>query len=167
MASYTGTNGGKASKEAVREARKALRRAIKKARRECWENFLGEAYGENVWAVQRYISPKGAFAVPSITHQGRTASEHQDKVDMLASISFPPPEPYDGNEGQEGPPGRAFEKVDDFWVLKAARGISGKKSPASDGISPLAIRMLFLSWDTQRIVAIIRVAIRLGHHPAQ
>ena len=33
---------------------------------------------------------------------------------MLAGISFPHPVPYDGDEGQEGPPGRAYEGTQGF-----------------------------------------------------
>ena len=64
---------------------------------------------------------------------------------MLAGISFPPPVPYDGDEGQEGPPGRAYEKVDDLRVRRAFQKTSGKKSPGPDGISPLVVRTLFFS----------------------
>ena len=38
---------------------------------------------------------------------------------MLAGISSPPPIPCDGDEGQEGPPGQAYKKVDDTRVRRA------------------------------------------------
>ena len=86
---------------------------------------------------------------------------------MLVDISFPPPVPYDGDEGQEGPLGRAYKKVDDLRVRRAFQKTSGKKSPGPDGISLLVVRTLFFSWDTARVVALIRAHIHLGTHPAR
>lgn len=100
--------------------------------------------------------------MPTISHQGRVASEHHDKVDMLVGISFPPPVPYDGDEGQEGPPGSAFDAVNMERVPQAFRGTSSK-SQGPDGVGPLAIRCL-LNWDPSRIIALIRTHIRLGIH---
>ena len=155
------------NKPAVREARKALRRLTRRARRQCWEDFLSRAYGEDVWKVSGYISPRKAETVPTISHLGQTASSHAEKVRMLADISFPPPTPYEGDEGQEGPPGRAYLKISDRYVQRAFQKTSSKKSPGLDGIGPLAFRCLFMEWDTQRVVALIRTHIRLGVHPAR
>ena len=101
---------GGASQAAVREARRALRRSIRRARRQCWEDSLSKAYGEDVWKISGYIPPGEAAAVPTISHQGRTATTHEDKSRMLADISLPPPVPYEGDEGQEGPPGQAYRE---------------------------------------------------------
>ena len=87
---------------------------------------------------------------------------------MLAGISFPHPVPYDGDEGQEGPPGRAYRSIDDLGVRRAFQiSTSGRKCPGPDGIGPLVIRTLFFSWDTARVVALIRAHIRLGIHPVR
>lgn len=96
---------------------------------------------------------------------GQGAAGYQDKVKILAGISSPPPVPHDGDEGPESPPGRTFEKAKDIWVRKAFQGTSSKRSPGPDSIAPLAIHSLFPSWDTSRVVAIIRAHIRLGVHP--
>jgi ribonuclease HI len=157
---------GGRNQAAVTRAQKELKRTIRKARRECWERFLNEASGEDVWAISRYITPKGAIAIPTITHGSRVAADHGDKVDMLTEISFPPPVPYEGGEGQEGPPGRAYKEVDEARVSTAFQRTSSKKSPGPDSLSPLAIRCLF-DWDPRRVVAVIRAHVRLGIHPAQ
>ena len=87
--------------------------------------------------MQRCISPCGATAIPTTIYQGSTVSEHQDKVDMLAGISSPPPPvPYDGGEGEEGPPGRAFEKIDDFRVRRAFQGTTARRARAPMGFPP-------------------------------
>ena len=78
-------------------------------------------------------------------------------------ISFPPPTPYDGDEGQEGPDGTAFHAVDEHLVARAFRGTSKKKSPGPDGIGSLAIACVY-EWDPEWIVALLRAHIRLGYH---
>ena len=78
---------------------------------------------------------------------------------MLAEISFPPPTRYDGDEGEEGPPGVAYMAVDDRLIAGAFRG-TNKKSPGPDGIGPLAISCVH-GWDPGRITALIRAHIRL------
>ena len=83
---------------------------------------------------------------------------------MLIDISFPAPVPYEGDEGQRGPPGRAFEHVSLELVSAALKGTSKKKSPGPDGIGPLAISCVY-SWEPDRVVALIRAHIRLGTHP--
>ena len=82
-------------------------------------------------------------------------------------ISFPPPVPHDGDEGQAGPPGQAYTLVDNACVERAFRRTSTKKSPGPDAIGPLAFRCLFLEWDTTRVEALVRAHVRLGVHPAR
>lgn len=50
-------------------------------------------------------------------------------MDILVGISFPTPIPYNGDEGQEGPPGNAFEATSIERVRQAFRNTSSKKSP--------------------------------------
>ena len=96
----------------------------------CWEDFLRKASGEDRWEAQRYISPREATAIPTISHQGKTTSEHQDKVDMLAGISFSPPVPSDGDRGQGGPTGQAFERVNNLQTRKPFQDTSSKSALA-------------------------------------
>ena len=146
--------------------KKELRKEIRRARRECRVRFLNEANGEDVWAIGRYVGPGRSTVVPTITHQGATADTQEDKAEVLMGISFPPPTPYGGDVGQEGPPGTAFHAVDEHLVARAFRGTSKKKSPSPDGIGPLAIACIY-EWDPDRIGALLRAHIRLGYHPAR
>ena len=50
--------------------------------------------------------------------------------------SFPAPTPYDGNEDVRGPPGTAYQAVNNLVVQRAFRGTSCKKSPGPGGIGP-------------------------------
>lgn len=105
--------------------------------------------------------------VPTISHRGLTATSHEGKARMLAEISSPPPVPYEGGVGQEGPPGQAYLLADNACVHRAFRRASSRKSPGPDGIGPLAFRCLFMEWDTARVEALIRTHISLGVHPAR
>lgn len=134
---------GRASQAAVREAKKALRRSIRRARRECWERLLKEASGDDIWAIPRYTNPQRSTAVPTISYRGAVAEDNSAKASMLMDISFPPPAPYGGDEGQEGPPRTAFRAIDKRIVQRAFRGTSTKKSLGPDGVGPLAIRCLY------------------------
>lgn len=155
---------GQASREAVWKAKKALRRSLQRARRECWEKFLETAEGDDIWAVPRYTKPQRSAAVPTISHCGVVAEDIAAKADMLVDISFPEPVEYEGDEGQRGPPGTAYQTIDERLVQRVCWGMSTKKSPGPDGVGPLAIRCLF-DRDPQRVVALIRAHIRLGVHP--
>ena len=53
----------------------------------------------------------------------------------------------------------------DLRVIRAFQVTNSKKSPDPDGMGLFAIRTLFFSWDTQRVVALIRAHVRLGVHP--
>ena len=79
-------------------------------------------------------------------------------------ISFPAPTAYEGDGGVEGPPGTAFQLVDERTVQRTFGGMSTKKSPGPDGVGPLAIRCLY-DWDPRRVEALIRTHVRVGVHP--
>ena len=103
------------------------------------------------------------MAVPTINHRGKAASEYQDKIDMLAKTSFPLLAHYGGDEGQEGPPDRAFMVISVEWVRGASQDTSGKKSSVPDGVSLLAIKCLS-DWDPSRITYLIENRICPGIH---
>lgn len=116
---------------------------------------MSKASGEDHWEAQRYISPREATAIPTISHQGKTTSEHQDKVDILAGIPFSPPVPSDVDRGQEGPTGQAFERVNNLQTRKPLQDTNNKKSTGPDGIGPLVIRAVSFSWGAPSVVALI------------
>ena len=155
---------GRASQAAVKEAKKALRRSIRRSRRACWEKFLEEANGDDIWAIPRYTKPQKATAVPTISHQGAVAEDVSSKANMLVDISFPQPLNYTGDEGHSDQSGTAYQAVNGRLLQRVFQSTSTKKSPGPDGIGPLAIKCLF-EWDPERIVALIRTHIRLGVHP--
>ena len=59
---------GRGGEAEVKVAKKELRREIRRARRECWERFLSEASGEDVWAIGRYVGPGRSSIVRPHNH---------------------------------------------------------------------------------------------------
>jgi len=47
-----------ASISRFKEARHNFRRAIRQAKRECWNRFLQEGKGNDVWTAMRYMTPR-------------------------------------------------------------------------------------------------------------
>lgn len=83
---------------------------------------------------------------------------------MMLNISFLMLIPYEGGEGEPGPPDHPYRLVDSRLVAMAFSGFSTKKSPGPDEISRLPIRCRY-DWESDWIEAIIRARIRLGVHP--
>ena len=73
---------------------------------------MDRAEGDDIWAVTRYTRPRRSTVVPTISHRGVTAVGHADKAAKLMEISFPPPTPYDGDEG---PPGWPIWRWTNVW----------------------------------------------------
>ena len=70
----------------------------------------------------------------------------------------------EGDEGQEGSYGTAYQIVYEHLVGRAFQGTSSKRSPGPDGIGPLAIRYIY-EREPERVIALVRTHIRLGIHP--
>lgn len=73
----------------------------------------------------------------TISHQVVMADRHEDKMAIPMNISFPPPAPYEGDKGQEGPTGTAYQIVDEHFPGHKQQG-----EPRADGIDPLAIQCI-------------------------
>jgi hypothetical protein len=102
----------------------------------------------------------------TITNEGgEQATDDEDKRRMMAEVSFPAPNPYDGPRSPPGPPGKAYRLVDHALVHSALYQQSNKKAPGKDAIGVAVIKALF-RWDSWRVVALVRQCIRLGFHPA-
>ena len=85
----------------IRSARRELRRAIRRAKRDCWNKFLQDADGNDVWTATRYTSVRidkaGQVLVDEDGLQAETLEERQR---ALLKGHFPPAPkdttPYEG-----------------------------------------------------------------------
>ena len=94
----------------VQAARRELRRAIRTAKRDCWNRFLQEGKGDDVWTAAGYTQPRISRAGQALVlEDGSVAEGHLDREQALLAAHFPPAPPGDYDPA---PGGRAFQRVD-------------------------------------------------------
>jgi hypothetical protein len=79
-----------------KEARRAFQRGIRQAKRECWNRFLQESKGKDVWKVTRYTTPRIDKAGQVLVDENGNAVEgHFDREKALLAAHFPKAPPGD------------------------------------------------------------------------
>jgi hypothetical protein len=121
---------GRALEDQERAARNAYLRIQRHKKRRCWTNFLETANSDVVWSVLRCTKIRASTVMGAITNEhGDRAEEDQDKRQMMAEVSFPAPNPYDGIEYSPGRPGVAHTLVTPDLVRGALFRQSNQKAP--------------------------------------
>ena len=144
------------------EGRHNMRRAIRKAKPDCWNRFLQEAKGNDVWTPAGYTSPRIDKAGQALLAEDSSVAEgghDREKAILRAHFlqgSTGVYEPMDG--------GSTFEKVNTKLVAALLSKGSSTSAPGDDRISAGIIKV-FWQWDSERITQIVRACIQLGHHP--
>src|SRR5258706_193978 len=87
--------GKKSTPGAVREARRNLRRAIRRAKKACWNEFLENASGDDIWKAARYTAPRPDDSQRPLVNGTTTAITREEKEAMVIQVAFP--EPPTGN----------------------------------------------------------------------
>jgi hypothetical protein len=145
-----------------REARRNFRKGIRRAKRECWNRFLQEGKGNDLWTATRYTTPRiDKTGQALVDEDGNTAEGHYEREQALLAAHFPkaPPSDYTPKEG-----GRAVKRVNAEMVGELLERAANSSALGDDRISA-GILKVFWEWDQQRIVQLVRACIRLGHHP--
>jgi len=86
----------------AREARRNLRRVIRKAKKECWNWFLQEVKGMDVWAATRYTTPRiDTVGQALVAEDCTTAEGRYNREDTILRAHFlrGPPGTYDPGGG--------------------------------------------------------------------
>jgi hypothetical protein len=83
---------------------------------------------------------------------------------MMAAVSFPAPNDYDGGEGYPGPLGTAHTLVTEELVHSAISYQSNSKAPGRDSLGVPIIKAL-LKWDPKRVTSLVTNCLRLGFYP--
>jgi len=148
----------------IESARRELRRAIRKAKKDCWNRFLQDAEGNNVWTATRYTSVRIDKAGQVLVDEdGFQAETQEDRRRTLLKGHFPPAPtdtlPYEG--AVVGGP--AYQQVDQRLVGALLGKTASTAAPGNDQISA-GILKVFWEWDPSRITQLVRACIRLGHH---
>jgi hypothetical protein len=133
----------------------------------CWVTFLENANGDKVWDVLHCTTTHNASTMGVITNkQGQHAEDDQDKCRMMAEVSFPPPNPYEGLQSQPGPPSKAYTMVMESMVYATLFQQSNKKALGRDSIGVPVIKAL-LQCDRQRVTSLVSQCLCLGYHPEE
>jgi len=125
----------------VQEARRQLRRAIRKAKRDCWNCFLQESSGNDVWMAAGYTEPRIDKAGQALVlEDGSVAEGHHDRERAILEAHFPPAPP--GSYKAEGG-GRAFERVNPQLVGALLGKASNTSAPGNDRVSAAILKMFW------------------------
>jgi len=146
----------------VKAARHELRRAIRKAKRDCWNRFLQEVKGTNVWTATGYTVPRVDKAGQALVAEDGSVAEGRHEREQAIHKAHFPPGPRGSYEPKDG--GHAFERVDTKLVAALLSRAASTSASGDDRISAGTIKV-FWQWDCNRITQIVRAYIRLGHHP--
>ena len=149
----------------IRE-RNAFCDQIRKARKECWSGFLERATGDDLWTVIRYTRQRRTTELPTlVTPSGDTAESESEKAAALASISFPGPEGYHGDDGLPGEQGEAVSvlEADDSWISRATKGQRARSAPGMDGMGAPVLQLLW-RWGHQEVHRLMVECLRAGVH---
>jgi len=148
----------------VREAKRNQRREIRKAKRKCWNTFLSQAKGNEVWAATRHTSERlDKTGVALREGEGPLLEGHEEREKGILATHFPQ---SPGDEGEAGEPagGEAFQRVDEDLVGILLGRAANSSAPGEDKINA-GILKIFWRWGQEHIVSLVRACIRLGHHP--
>jgi hypothetical protein len=126
---------------------------------------LETANRDAVWQVLHYTNPHTTTAIGTIIDEhGNCVEEDQEKWCMMAAISFPAPNDYDGREGYPGPLGMAHTLVTEELVQSAISHQSNSKAPGRDLLGVPIIKVL-LKWDPKQVTSLVANCLQLGFHP--
>jgi hypothetical protein len=131
-----------------------------------WNTFLQEAEDEQVWRVLKYTGQKGEEMVKALRNErGELVTSWDEKAKLIKQVGFPKPLEGIKHEAKtEG--GFTHLEIRREEVNAAIFEQSVKKAAGPDRINFKAIRLLW-GWDEERVVALVKTAIRLGHHPKE
>ncbi len=155
----------------LKQARNTYYRIIRKAKRECWQNFLqgqdiaeGSHNKNRCWTAFRYTKPQQFKTTPALKDtEGRIATSMKEKEKLVCKAAFPSPPKSDHSEPIVTP-GVAHQKVTKNVIYTALMTQSMSKAPGPDKINFRILCMVW-EWDSERIIAMIQQAIKLGHQP--
>jgi hypothetical protein len=152
------------SAQEVKTARRELRRTIRKAKRECWQGFLQEAQGEQVWQALRYTSPRMDSTTQALKGEhGETAATIAEKEELIVRSAFPTPPP---DEPVIIPSTGSIAEPTDAEIERAVWSPSIRKAPGPDCLNFAAVRLVW-RWDRLRLCALIKACIVCGIHPSK
>ena len=149
-----------------KETRNAYFSAIKKAKSECWNQFLEDADGKDIFKAFQYTKSRKVERLPILEHGDKKAITFQEKCDAFMSVLFQKP-PTSGNiswENYQENSQWTWPKVTKDEVQQAIFTSSTTKAAGPDGIGFLILQKLFPVLE-KHLVKLYQALVRAGYHP--
>lgn len=116
------------------------------------------------WTAFRYTKPQQFKTTPALKDtEGRIATSMKEKEKLFCKTAFPSPPKSDLSEPVITL-GIAHQKVTKDVIYTALMTQSTSKASGPDKINFCILRMVW-EWDSERIIAMIHHAIKLGYQP--
>jgi len=146
------------------EAQRTLRRAIRRAKKSCWEEHVQGADKEQLWRAVRYTAPRlEGKAKTLVDEAGTKATSREERECMLIATAFP--EALDVGEKPPLPGGgHAHQRVNESLVGRLLAKTRNASAPGGDRMGAEIVKIMW-EWAPERVTALVRACIELGHHP--
>jgi hypothetical protein len=142
-------------------------RALQEAKAKCWDNFLAEAQGKEVYTAFRYTKPRRVQRTPVLKAGNQTATVFTEKARLFRHTLFPPPPEYATTTAagtnvhlQQS----QWTPVTDQEIRDAIFSSAPRKAPGPDGINFECIRQAYNAipnWFN----SLFREVLNQGYHP--
>jgi ribonuclease HI len=160
--------------KAFLESRNLYMQEIKIAKSSCWNSFLENAQGKEIFKAFAYTKQRSIQRLPVLkyscpqTSQEKLAISFQDKCHAFMTTLFPKPPSSDPIDWTTVPEQAKWDQhwpeIKDKEVRKAIFTSSIQKAPGPDEISFLIIQKAYLNLES-RFNRLYRILIRKGYHP--
>ena len=160
-------------KDELKKARNIYYRVIRKAKQDCWQNFLqGQDATQRArsddksrfWTAFRYTKPQQFKKTPALKDtESHIATSMKAKEALVCKSAFPSP-PKCGYSEPVIIPGVAHQTVTKDIIYEALMTQSTSKALGPDKINFQILCMVW-DWDSERLIAMVQQAIKLGYRP--
>src|SRR5215469_16766783 len=150
------------------EARNSYFQEVKIAKTSCWNTFLENAQGREIYKAFSYTKKKLLPRLPVLSYEGNHATSFPDKCQAFMGTLFKKPpsaDPIDWNSLPEHSRWSSYwPDIRDREIKNAIFESSIKKAPGPDEISFLIVQKAYQNLES-RFNRLYRILIRKGYHP--
>jgi ribonuclease HI len=141
-------------------------RKIVQSKQTCWNDFLENAKGKDIFTALKYTKPQRHEPTPTMRTEGdRNAQTFEEKCQLFRSTMFPPPPIHQRQEHQQTRPLVKWPPITDKEVREAIATSHPNKSPGPDGLPFLCIQQAY-QCSPHHFNTLYRTLSDRGYHPA-
>ena len=109
----------RATRERYRQLRNAYGHSIVAAKRNCFDNFLANAQGKDVFTALRFTRPKRVLRTPTMVANTGNANSFAEKAALFRQTLFPPLPDYTARNSTAPPPSLPWTPITDDEIRSA------------------------------------------------